>query len=159
MTLKGISFNTRMVKAIRNGRKTQTRRPKLTETIGLNPGDVVFVKEAWKMSDGSVTFRAEKDLPDAGTWQHPASLSPKDARIFLVITGIRTQRVKSITVDECKAEGLPPDWERWGYCCELGWFEEAWDESYDPRRDPDNPKRFEANPEAWVVEFSLTERP
>lgn len=69
------------------------------------------------------------------------------SRINLLITGVRVERLNSITTADAKAEGYPADREADGAATDPWlWFRELWDGIY-----PDN--TFKVNPWVWVVEF------
>lgn len=131
MKIKPILFNTEMVRAILDGRKTCTRRV-LKQPFEVHPngyitkprgnerlcqyispyqsGDVLYVRETW--CKGSYGNEKEKYYYKADdnnffcTW-HPSIHMPKEAaRIWLKVTNVRVERLQEITVDDCHREGI-----------------------------------------------------
>ena len=69
------------------------------------------------------------------------------SRIDLLITGVRVERLNSLTNADAKAEGYPAEREIDGGATDPWlWFRDLWDGIY-----PDN--SFKANPWVWVIEF------
>lgn len=136
MKIRPILFNTEMVRAILEGRKTCTRRvlkqpfevhpngyitkPRGNERLcpyipPYQPGDVLYVRETW--CKGSYGNEKEKYYYKADdnnffcTW-HPSIHMPKEAaRIFLKVTDVRVERLQEITEAGAKAEGMPDDFD------------------------------------------------
>ncbi len=121
MTEKPILFNTEMVRAILDSRKTQTRRivknQSLTEEClkicgkPFYPGDVLWVRETWTVwsrTFGTMpAFHYKADGEDLKNvkW-HPSIHMPKEAaRIFLRVTGVRVERLQDIDEDGVCNEG------------------------------------------------------
>lgn len=136
MAIKPILFNTEMVRAILDGRKTCTRRlvrflpgenPQWTGYIryglmlynGRNepciikapyqPGDILYVRETWKKAPNGYYYYEDwqrNDIADLTKW-HPSIHMPKEAaRIWLKVTDVRVERLQEITEDETFEEGL-----------------------------------------------------
>lgn len=130
-----ILFSAPMVRALLDGRKTQTRRI-ITATgafMGLDleleadrdslvqscrfgvPGDRLWVREAWALyhdTDGaSVVYRADTqdhggDAPPGTSWRSPIHM-PRDAsRLTLELIDVRVQRVQDISEEDAIAEGF-----------------------------------------------------
>ena len=214
--MKPILFNTEMVKAILDGRKTQTRRilklPKWIEEIDHNSGrfwvnggngydtgesapqeletiwhispyhvgDILYVRETWRMTDplGSYEYMDKSALVQykAGGEQrisifsdsklgkrwHPSIHMPKEAaRIFLRVTDVRVEQLRSMNVNDFWREGTPTIYgaktaiELVNVHAEK--FKTIWDSTV-PKKDLD---RFgwAANPWVWVIEFERCEKP
>ena len=127
MKERPILFKTEMVQAILEGRKCQTRRvikpqpqgewaaPGRTMCKYGVPGDRLYVKETWRPKSHNFPTgypyeykaTAEQDgAPVDEPWK-PSIHMPKDAaRIWLEITDIRVERVRDITEEDVKAEGV-----------------------------------------------------
>ena len=134
MAVKGILFNTEMVRAILDGRKTCTRRivkPQITAHYGAQcikppyqPGDILYVRETWcgwylPLVGMHYCYRATE--PDGNkrptspeydcdvekiSW-HPSIHMPKEAaRIWLKVTDVRVERLQDITPKEAENEGV-----------------------------------------------------
>lgn len=134
MVIKGILFNTEMVRAILDGRKTCTRRivkPQITAHYGAQcikppyqPGDILYVRETWcgwylPLVGMHYCYRATE--PDGNkrptspeydcdvekiSW-HPSIHMPKEAaRIWLKVTDVRVERLQDITPKEAENEGV-----------------------------------------------------
>lgn len=144
---KPILFNTDMVKAILEGRKTVTRRvikpqPKENSKVsaidsfgefnllydsGINvppyqPGDVLYVRETWAylsdwididpdvgVFDGFI-YKADWDnsvkKTEQPTWKPSIHMPKKAARIFLRVTNVSVAKLRDITEEQAKAEGV-----------------------------------------------------
>jgi hypothetical protein len=121
-----------MVRAVLDGRKTQTRRAIIPQPSGLPlkeqsivcrfgaPGDTLWVRESRFMS------RAE-------------------ARITLQITSRRLERVQAICPADARSEGFDPDSLQ---IDPVHWFRELWD-----RLHPDRALAWRSNPWVWVIAF------
>lgn len=174
--MKPILFNTEMVRAILDGRKTVTRRPVKfgrgqnlawsgyvpdgSVLYGSNnipavkapyqPGDILWVRETWTpVPGGSYIYKASVECPDAwrGTW-HPSIHMPREAaRLFLRVTGVRAERLQEIDDKGVLAEGL-----------EIGcYFDDLWNSTIKPK--DRGTYGWEANPWVWVIEFERCEKP
>lgn len=134
MKIRPILFNTEMVRAILEGRKSCTRRvlkqpfevhpngyitkPRGNERLcpyipPYQPGDILYVRETW--CKGSYGDEKEKYYYKADdnnffcTW-HPSIHMPKEAaRIWLKVTDVRVERIQEITEAGAKVEGMPDD--------------------------------------------------
>jgi hypothetical protein len=156
---KPILFNTEMVQAILQGRKTTTRRvmkpqPECVYVHGerknlvaldetafrimekggndrwINPpyqiGDILWVRETWReqpigKDKFEIQYKADFDEAELACygkrggyapakWHPSIHMSRIAARIFLKVKNIRAERLKDITEDEAKAEGIPNDY-------------------------------------------------
>lgn len=212
MAIKPILFNTEMVRAILDGRKTCTRRlvrflpgenPQWTGYIrdglmlynGRNepciikapyqPGDTLYVRETWcglpvneagHMRGHTIYYyKADGELRPKGwrgTW-HPSIHMPKEAsRIWLKVTDVRVERLKSITVEGAIREGA--EGEKCHHtnagafgctdCMNTGWIEppqvefmQIWNSTI-KKSDIDR-YGWDANPYVWVIEFERCEKP
>lgn len=221
-----ILFTDDMVRAILNGRKTQTRRPMKVQPSIINdgdaawrdskgdlwrnarqyardccpfgsPGDRLWVREAFYIDhvDYADGQRLPKIAPDDATdmlyypadarcrvsWccqvipecscgevgkpkLRPSILMPRWAsRLTLEITSVRAERIKDISLEDAKSEGLPYDEECYGehgpgyaaYARGLGEFctysacvafPKYWDETY-------GNGAYDRNDWVWVIEF------
>lgn len=134
--MKPILFNTEMVRAILDGRKTVTRRvvkqkavedvlssparrenPDIPDnrfieclcTAPCTPGDILYLRETWTtVPDGSYVYKASTECPDAwkGTW-HPSIHMPREAaRLFLRVTGVQVERLQDMRLADCLKEGV-----------------------------------------------------
>lgn len=122
-------FTTEMVRAILDGRKTQTRRVPVERYRNWKVGDTIWVRESFQIEQ--YTFRRNcvggKYLADnkefwTEVYQREYDLIKNRkfplratsgrfmykslARIFLEITGLRDERVQSISKEDADAEGV-----------------------------------------------------
>lgn len=185
MTEKPILFNTEMVRAILDSRKTQTRRivknQSLTEEClkicgkPFYPGDVLWVRETWTVwsrTFGTMpAFHYKADGEDLKNvkW-HPSIHMPKEAaRIFLRVTDICCERLQDITEQDARAEGFVTDQPEDGrtninFMCSVdclqgsvrGKFALLWNSTI---KKTDLPRYgWDANPWVWVISFKKIER-
>lgn len=199
--MKPILFNTDMVKAILEGRKTVTRRvvkpqpegqPVLMGKDSCWPGyfairgtakvipppyqrtDNLWVRETWgEASDllggtPGVVYRADYTgaellgLQEKHYRWHPSIHMPREAaRIFLMVTDVRAERLQEITPEQIDAEG----YKEWAFDAVTGalvpsspsWFRIAWDNTIEPK--DRTTYGWAANPWVWVIEFERLGKP
>lgn len=214
MKERGMIFNGEMVRAILDGRKTQTRRPvkfpvhdknlgcelagnelagELSAGNYLNsafgkPGDGIWVRETWGVvshafsddglmidwvpdrpataihempfgngyysgyaiyaADGDFTWGDDDGYEDGRSCWKPSIHMPRAAsRILLEITDVRVERLRSMSQDDARAEGVIAA----SGPMEAGLaFRELWDSIY-------GEESWKANPWVWVIEFKRVE--
>ncbi len=131
--MKPILFNTAMVRAILEGRKTVTRRLVKPQPgyggiqkqlfrgkirwhgIGRDwkppyrPGDILYVRETFcrqPSEEYPFVYMASVETPDAWAWT-PSILMPREAaRIFLRVTDVRVERLGDMTEADAISEGF-----------------------------------------------------
>jgi hypothetical protein len=170
MNEKPILFNTEMVKAILEGRKTQTRRiikdyPLIVANLSKCPfgkiGDRLWVRETFWLGD-AVYYKANelpgileyKDLQVKKTkWKPSIHMSRYLSRINLEIVNIRAERLQDIAEEGAKAEGVVENHGsfHWFYQSSIynvfrRNFALLWESVY-------GKDSWENNPYVWVVEF------
>ena len=124
-----IIFSTEMVRAILEGRKTQTRRVIKPQPEGMDEfyfrdfrrdfggrkcphgqvGDGLWVKETYYQDPGGgIWYRADNDewLQDHESWRTPLFMPRWASRITLEITGLRVERLQDITQRDAVNEGV-----------------------------------------------------
>lgn len=132
--MKPILFNTDMVRAILEDRKTETRRvvkpqPNMfTIRSGIKmpyrPGDILYVRETWTIWNGNYEYKADvddgygpfcssciKDICTGGCngvlkWRPSIHMPREAARIFLRVRDVRLERLQDITEAEAVKEGF-----------------------------------------------------
>lgn len=169
--MNSIAFNAKMVRAILDGRKTQTRRISKKGEVG----DVLWVKEGICLCDKTkipcnryskhwygnqslrIVYAADGPINDLKNvhgeplrFDSPIFMERKMARLFIRITSVRQERLQEI-----------PDYAYWreGYMrCEndhnpYDWFVATWDSTYGDRPGC----AWADNPLVWVHEFRVVE--
>lgn len=131
-----ILFNTEMVRAILDGRKSCTRRlvkffsgenPRWTGYIkdglmlynGKNepcirkapyqPGDILYVRETWKKAPNGYYYYEDwqrNDIADVTKWKPSIHMPKEAARIWLKVTDVRVERLQDIDEDGVWDEGF-----------------------------------------------------
>ena len=146
-----ISFNDEMVRAILEGRKTQTRRlPKRGILPPYINGETVWVRETFirenPLCDKKITYRADYPAEILGKGWSPSIHMPQWAsRITLVILNVRMERLQEITPEDVRSEGVI---EEAGDGLELrDKFANIWDSIYEKKLP------WSSNPWVWVIEF------
>lgn len=171
-----IFFIDKMVRAILDGKKTQTRRvwTQWKRPINLKAGDVLWVREPWAKvyhDTGAPElgyrweYRADTDNPypggwpvecaddpDCGRWK-PSIHMPKAAcRLWLRVTDVRRELLTDITVEDALAEGYPYKTSFWSQYPPRDWFRTLWDSINEKRGLP-----WVSKPEVVVIEFEILE--
>ena len=188
MKERGMIFNGEMVRAILDGRKTQTRRPvkfpvhdknlgcelagnelagELSAGNYLNsafgkPGDRIWVRETWAEAGASAPdlklYRANypehvpsiyENVPPAEEirWTPSIHMPRTASRILLEITDVRVERLRSMSQDDARAEGVIAA----SGPMEAGLaFKYLWESIY-------GEESWKANSWVWVIEFKRVE--
>ncbi|EDZ1187372.1 hypothetical protein AB7Y98_002101 [Salmonella enterica] len=204
MKERGMIFNAEMVRAILDGRKTQTRRPikwkqtRFTEIAERDDGslwpwaedcerggDIWFACPYGEIGDRiwvRETFRVHSRATDVATLVYRASVrnswteqthrvpiavcdkpaTPEKwtpsihmprwaSRILLEITDVRVERLRDLSEEDAKSEGITPPaggvLPGWEYRIN---FRDLWMDIY-------GTDSWEANPWVWVIEFKRVE--
>ena len=197
--IKPILFNSEMVKAILEGRKTVTRRAvkpqpvkdgrlwlldgaawtdsldsvtpvpchSLYNLAPFCPGDILYVREAWRCqavgypprycvieykAGGLEKFDEIHAMPTGkGEWKPSIHMPKKIARIFLRVKSIRMEQLRSITAEGAINEGF----------ADRNQFAELWDKTIPmhPNKFKCNPYYWKDNPWVWVIEFERCKNP
>ncbi|EBB1754039.1 hypothetical protein OZ350_004073 [Salmonella enterica] len=199
MNERGMIFNAEMVRAILDGRKTQTRRPVKFPLIDKNmgcelagnelagelaahnywnspygkPGDRIWVRETFRVHSratdvATLVYRASVrnswteqthrvpiavcDKPATPEKWTPSIHMPRWAsRILLEITDVRVERLRDLSEEDAKSEGITPPaggvLPGWEYRIN---FRDLWMDIY-------GTDSWEANPLVWVIEFKRVE--
>lgn len=178
MSYKPILFNTEMVNAILDGRKTQTRRTckgqgecnpvQCGYHPPFKPGDLLWVRETWYKDAGRYMYRAnytdnEKFFRNGQEvkirWKPSIHMPREAARIFLRVVDVWVERLQNITLDDVHNEGIDESFVRTAgggnYSGKIDFsmerFETLWDSTVNPAdRDIYG---WNANPWVWVIEF------
>lgn len=193
MKERGMIFNGEMVRAILDGRKTQTRRivngstdnslrlreqyPHKHYNINCpfgQPGDRIWVRETWAEAGAGAPdlklYRADypehvpthyENVPPADEirWTPSIHMPRWASRLTLEITGVRVERLNSISQEDAQAEGMElTGWRPTYSDPDSGgevWtpydnFAELWESIY-------GEESWKANPWVWVIEFKRIE--
>jgi hypothetical protein len=111
-----ILFSGAMVRAILEGRKTQTRRvvkPKVSDLVTHcpygAPGARLWVREAWLRDryDGSTQYRASHPCPELPRWKPSIHMPRERCRLVLELVRVRLERLQDISEEDARAEGFP----------------------------------------------------
>ena len=180
--MKPILFNTEMVRAIQEGRKTVTRRVIKPQPEGkpvpmddgscwpgyfaiqsthkviqpsYHPGDVLWVRETWAKIDGEYVYRADDEIPEGWhltVWKPSIHMPREAARIFLRVTDLRAVQLQAMGHEDAEQEGC--------WCGESGLdmpldkFASLWDRTIKPGNL--SAYGWEANPWVWAIYFERT---
>lgn len=181
MAERPILFSGAMVRAILAGTKTQTRRVvkpgrlvRFTkDVIELRgdpawlpcpygrPGDRLWVRETWGYNPdfpgllGHACYRADAGHEHDGIRWRPSIHMPRAAsRIMLDVTGVRVERLQSITNRDALAEGIVATHGGYGLPDGSHFHCDAPSISYTSLFESINgPGSVEADPWVWVIEF------
>lgn len=131
--MKPILFNTEMVRAILEGRKTVTRRLVKGQDpmvkAPYQPGDILWVRETFRVDylsntpgAGRIRYKADGAYSDFGFaverydmmrraqrkpgWRPSENMPREAARIFLRVTAVRAERLQEITPEDVEREGI-----------------------------------------------------
>lgn len=142
MSIKPILFNTEMVRAILDGRKSCTRRivkhdveailnspyhkehPEVEDEQIISklcippyqPGDILYVRETFIQAAANIFWYKADDklwMSKDLLWKPSIHMPKKAARIWLKVTDVRVERLQEITEEQACMEGTDP----WDEAC------------------------------------------
>lgn len=142
MSIKPILFNTEMVRAILDGRKSCTRRivkhdveailnspyhkehPEVEDEQIISklcippyqPGDILYVRETFIQAAANIFWYKADDklwMSKDLRWKPSIHMPKKAARIWLKVTDVRVERLQEITEEQACMEGTDP----WDEAC------------------------------------------
>ena len=165
-----ILFKPHMVRAILEGRKTQTRRVVKEQGIAdalpepwlkrMCPygevGDRLWVREAWSISGkkfrpgGPVVYRESGKEPLGGRWRPSIHMPRAASRLMLEITEVRIQRLDDITEEDAYAEGADTGYVGPGMHTRRMGFFNLWESI-------NGIESLDANPWVWAVTFKIAQ--
>jgi len=162
-----ILFNTAMVQAIRDKRKTQTRRVMKPQPTGTRintypygqPENELWIKETWATipeyddvkpvdlpKNAPIYYKADGISDEAGKLRPSIFMMKWMSRITLVVKRVRIERIQDITKEDVQAEGVTHhDWNH----AQRNLFPALWDKINAKRGFP-----WDSNPWTWVIEFN-----
>jgi hypothetical protein len=168
--VRPILFSAAMVRAILEGRKTQTRRvivpqPRTGSGSDLpacrygSAGDALRVRERWgyrrqfeqprARDGGAIVYAADPhSIRLTGRAWRPSRYMPRLAsRINLHITALRIERLRDITPADARAEGFD---QACDFADPVQWFANIWDQI-----NANGGYSWLENPWVWVVSFRV----
>lgn len=173
-----IIFSAPMVRALLDGRKTQTRRlaysrrGRMSRWWFVKAGDRLWVREAWRPVHSADPSRGASYRANVGAdqtlWRPSIHMPRWASRLTLVVTEARRQWLQDISEEDARAEGLL--WERHTWhdpeypLCDIAWRPYAGSESrYSHPRDAfadlwesiHGPDAWNANPEVIALTFTV----
>jgi hypothetical protein len=187
MSVKPILFNTDMVKAILDGRKTVTRRVIKYPQCGYfenepprvihpyQPGDILYVRETftdhwvpdeegkprleycYKADD--IDIEAECLPGENNRWWPSIHMPKKAARIWLKVTDVRAERLQDMTEIDAEKEGSHDVLtdSKIRISALLNFYENIWNATI-KKSDYDR-YGWEANPWVWRITFERCKKP
>lgn len=187
MAIKPILFNSHMVRAILDGRKTVTRRvvkpqhlrvldspyhkehPDVQDKVLLarlceppySTGDALWVRETWAQVNGVYYYRADDrdNLGVFGGWCPSIHMPKEAARIFLRVKNVRVERLHEMQPLHFmqRLHFMQEEDVRREGFENPGNLIRLWDSTIKPA---DRGRYgWEANPWVWVIEFERCEKP
>ncbi len=160
---KPILFSSPMVRAILEGRKTQTRRVLKNpldygcqipvDSATIHPfGNRLWVRETFSISSNGYFYRADVKQPETikYSWRPSIFMPRKASRITLEVLSVRIERLQNISSMDVIQEGIQSGPAKHWYHAPDG------TEKYRALWDSLNKKRgfgWETNPFVWVIQF------
>lgn len=172
MRYRPIPFSASKTRAILDGRKTMTRlviKPQPCSNVVISgsfeapcphgkPSDRLWVREAFNTCGGKPFYRADGELHPDWKWRQSMRMPRWASRITLEITAVRVERLRDISEEDAKAEGMSDvpyimDWEQdiRGFgpgSITRPRFRHLWDR-YNAKRG----HGWDTNPWVWVITF------
>lgn len=183
-----ILFSGEMVRAILEGRKTQTRRAVKGTALSIldsgtkvdvdfcpygNPGDRLWVRETWGYEyGGGYLYKASHShmTPGDNRWRPSIHMPRAACRIILEITDVRVERLKDISEADAKSEGIegryhPDDptiwtWRNYDHKERFSYGTSVYPKSVFRKlwQSINGPDSWDKNPFVWAITFKKIEQ-
>jgi hypothetical protein len=177
-----IIFSGQMVRALLDGRKTQTRRlawrkPQWCAGVvsgcyitdpspwqRVQPGDRLWVRESGAWSDGVAAYAATDTKPPSARWRPSTHMPRWASRITLHVEEVRVERLQAISEEDAGAEGvtdfaklraIAPHEDLAECQTRLRWRQREFALLWNTLH---GPGAWEANPEVVVLQFRVERR-
>lgn len=128
-------------------------------------GEKVYLKEPYVISGSYIVYKygsvIGQECDKAGVkWKNKLFMPASAARYFIEITGVRAERLRDISADDCFAEGIDKQIGlSLNISCGESLTEVPYRQIYAALIDKINGKgTWEKNPWVWVYDFKLTDR-
>jgi hypothetical protein len=132
------------------------------------PGDILWMRETWGYesavnNDVRYCYKADNEIYAGGNWRPSIHMPREVARLFLEVKAVRIERLRDITEEDAKAEGV----EEYPIFSDFDGYEHVTVGLTTPRQsfqmlwDSMNAKNgytWESNPWVWVYEFGRIEK-
>ena len=156
MTIRPIIFSAEMVRALLDGRKTQTRRLATSPLRRCEPGDLLYVRETWRPNHSGDRSRGAQYRADKpANWRDQTVFKPSihmprwASRLTLRVTDVRFQSLRDISSADIWAEGTP------SYCSNrLGGPFTRWRRLWNGLHNKPG-ERWEDNPQIVALTFEV----
>lgn len=174
-----IIFSTPMIRALLDGRKTQTRRlawrdhrqdtahvdGEAVETVvtrkpspwqRVKPGDRLWVRESWRQGVYEIYFRADGEMGRSTRWCPSIHMPRWASRLTLTVTATKIERLQEISEEEARMEGVEGEISFTAqYTTDRHYysrgFAKLWDELH-------GSGSWDANPEVVALTFTVEKR-
>jgi hypothetical protein len=173
-------FSKEMVRALLDGRKTQTRRVVTPNSPKVKTGDIIWVREPYREVEKRIEDKANEPfnvmalfekINPSDRWKPSLFMQKSLCRLFLEITDVRLEHLNDISEEDAIAEGVRYEYDPAEPDKKLFWFYAHGDLRDDTLLG--NPKTsfyslwlmingkgsWQKNPLVWVYSFKIIERP
>ena len=122
-------------------------------------GDILYVRETWADVPSGYVYKANVEQPEIWHWRPSIHMPKEAARIFLLVTDVRVERLQEITEADAIHEGFFKGWrDKDGDMAPSARnaFATLWNTTL--KGQDERNCCWAANPWVWVIEFERCEK-